>query len=388
MIKIATIIGARPQIIKAAAISRCIRNFFKNIIQEIIIHTGQHYDENMSDVFFREMRIPSPDYNLNVGSLSHAHQTAKMIQGIEDILLKEKPDVIILYGDTNSTLAGAITAAKLRIPVAHIEAGLRSFNKSMPEEINRIVCDHISTFLFSPTLTGVLNLEKEGIRAKNKPSFTMDSPGVFHCGDVMYDNAVYFADKVEQVSSIFKDLNLEKNNYLLVTIHRDNNTDDPQRLNAIFRSISRICEGSKLKVIIPLHPRTTKIMESTLEKPLYYSITNNPLIKIISPVSFFDMIALEKNSCMILTDSGGVQKEAFFYEKPCIILRPETEWVEIVEAGAAIVCDADEEKIMNAFHHFKTKNLNKLPSIFGDGNAAYFICNTITNNFKKPCRCC
>jgi UDP-GlcNAc3NAcA epimerase len=311
-----------------------------------------------------------------------------MIQGIEDILLKEKPDVIILYGDTNSTLAGAITAAKLRIPVAHIEAGLRSFNKSMPEEINRIVCDHISTFLFSPTLTGVLNLEKEGIRAKNKPSFTMDSPGVFHCGDVMYDNAVYFADKVEQVSSIFKDLNLEKNNYLLVTIHRDNNTDDPQRLNAIFRSISRICEGSKLKVIIPLHPRTTKIMESTLEKPLYYSITNNPLIKIISPVSFFDMIALEKNSCMILTDSGGVQKEAFFYEKPCIILRPETEWVEIVEAGAAIVCDADEEKIMNAFHHFKTKNLNKLPSIFGDGNAAYFICNTITNNFKKPCRCC
>lgn len=350
-------------------------------MQEIIVHTGQHYDENMSDVFFREMEIPSPNYNLKVGSLSHAHQTAQMMQGIEDILIKEKPDVVILYGDTNSTLAGAVTAAKLHIPVAHIEAGLRSFNKSMPEEINRIVCDHISTFLFSPTLTGILNIEREGIRAINKPPFTMDHPGVFHCGDVMYDNAVYFAKKVEQASSIFKDLKLEKNNYLLATIHRDNNTDDPQRLNAIFRSISRICEGNKLKAVIPLHPRTTKIMESTLEKNLYYSITNNPLIKIIPPVSFSDMIALEKNSGMIMTDSGGVQKEAFFYEKPCIIMRPETEWVEIVEAGAAIVCDADEEKITNAFYHFKTKNLSKLPSVFGDGNAAYFICNTITNNF-------
>ena len=383
MIKIATIIGARPQIIKAAAISRCIKNFFSDTIREIIIHTGQHYDENLSEIFFREMEVPSPKYNLNIGSSSHANQTAQMLHAIEPFLLKEKPDIVVLHGDTNSTLAGALTAAKLRIPIAHIEAGLRSFNKSMPEEINRIVCDHTSTFLFSPTHTAVLNIKKEGIKPSSTPPFTMDHPAVFHCGDIMYDNAVFFTTKAEQTSSILKNLTLEKNKFLLATIHRDNNTDNPSRLNAIFRAINRISEENDIKIILPLHPRTTKILESTLESGIYHSVMGNPKIKIIQPVSFFDMIVLEKNSAMIMTDSGGVQREAFFYHRPCIIMRSETEWVEIAEAGASIVCDADEEKIANAFYHFNAINLTEFPSIFGDGNAAYFICNTIVDNFKK-----
>ena len=275
MIKAITIIGARPQIIKAAAISRSIRNSFKNELQEIIVHTGQHYDKNMSEVFFSEMEIPSPHYNLNVGSSSHAMQTALMMQKIEDVLIKEKPEIVILYGDTNSTLAGSVTAVKMHIPVIHIEAGLRSFNKSMPEEINRIVCDHNSTMLFSPTITGVNNLKKEGININNKPPFSIDNPGVFHCGDVMFDNAVYYADKAETKKSILKKMNLEKDKFLLATIHRDNNTDDPLRLNSIFSAINKISSENKLNVIIPLHPRTSKILKSNLSNILYNAVKNN-----------------------------------------------------------------------------------------------------------------
>ena len=383
MIKVVTIIGARPQIIKAAAISRCINNSFKNKIREIIVHTGQHYDENMSEVFFREMDIPKPNYNLNVGSSTHAKQTADMMPKTEEVLLNEKPDCVILYGDTNSTLAGSVTAAKMQIPVVHIEAGLRSFNKAMPEEINRIVCDHTSTLLFSPTLTGIKNLEREGFNKPAKPLYTADNPGIFHCGDVMYDNAIYFAEKAEKSSSILKTLNLEKDNYLLATIHRDYNTDYPVRLNGIFDAIYKITEENKLSIVIPLHPRTSKILETTLEKKLMDAILKSPLIKIIQPVSFFDMIQLEKNSLMVLTDSGGVQKEAFFYERPCLILRSETEWVEIVEAGAAMICDADTKTITNAFEHFKKNKINTTVSIFGDGKASEFICKEIYQNFNK-----
>jgi UDP-GlcNAc3NAcA epimerase len=384
MIKVITIIGARPQIIKAAAMSRCIRNSFSKEIREIIVHTGQHYDKNMSDVFFSEMEIPSPHYNLKVGSLSHAKQTAWMMERIEPVLIKEKPHAVILYGDTNSTLAGSVVAAKLHIPVVHIEAGLRSFNKSMPEEINRIVCDHVSTLLFSPTLAGVNNLRTEGINSKVKPPFTIDNPCVFHCGDIMYDNAIFFAKKAENKSSILKKLNLKKENYLLATIHRDNNTDDPKRLNSIFSAINKISLNNKLKFIIPLHPRTNKILESNLKPSLYSAIKKNPFIAIIPPVSFFDMLTLEKNSNIIFTDSGGVQKESFFYGKPCIIMRSETEWVEIVEAGAAKICDANEEKILHAFGHFRAVKLLSLPSIFGNGKAAEFICGKIVQNFKQP----
>ncbi|MGD0712290.1 MAG: UDP-N-acetylglucosamine 2-epimerase (non-hydrolyzing) [Bacteroidales bacterium] len=383
MIKVVTIIGARPQIIKAAAISRCINSSFKKKIREIIVHTGQHYDENMSEVFFREMGIPKPHYNLNVGSSTHAKQTADMMIKTEEVLLKEKPDCVILYGDTNSTLAGSVTAAKMQIPVVHIEAGLRSFNKAMPEEINRIVCDHTSTLLFSPTLTGIKNLENEGFNNKARAHYTADNPGIFHCGDVMYDNAIHFAEKAEKSSSILKALHLEKDNYLLATIHRDYNTDNPVRLNGIVEAIHNVTKENKLSIVIPLHPRTSKILETTLEKKLMDAILKSPLIKIIQPVSFFDMIQLEKNSLMILTDSGGVQKEAFFYKKPCLILRSETEWVEIVEAGAAMVCDADTKKITKAFEFFRNKKINTTASIFGDGKASEFICKEIYKNFNK-----
>jgi len=240
MINLLTIIGARPQIIKAAALSRAIRNHFSNRITETIIHTGQHYDQNMSQVFFEEMEIPNPDINLNVGSDSHAKQTALMIEKLEEILIEKKPNYVILYGDTNSTLAGSVAASKLQIPIVHIEAGLRSFNKSMPEEINRIVCDHTSTLLFTPTKAGLDNLINEGYNVEAKSPYTADNPGIFHCGDIMYDNSIYFAKIAEKKSDILQKHNLTKGEFILGTIHRDNNTDDPKRLDAIFKALQSI----------------------------------------------------------------------------------------------------------------------------------------------------
>lgn len=383
MIKIITIIGARPQIIKAAAISRCINKLYKKEIHEIIVHTGQHYDANMSDVFFKEMGIPTPKYNLGVGSFTHGKQTAFMTDRIEEILLKEKPDMVILYGDTNSTLAGSIAASKIHIPVVHIEAGLRSFNKSMPEEINRIVCDHTATLLFSPTQKGIDNLKKEGFKLKNKPPYNMDRPGVFHCGDIMLDNALYFSKEAEKKSSLLKNLNPNKKPFILATIHRDSNTNDPARLQSIFAAFQNISTNYDIRFIIPLHPRTLKILPKNLTPALYKSISKNEHICIIPPVSFFDMIQLEKNASLIITDSGGVQKEAYFYKKPCIIVRPETEWIEIVKAKAARICDADENKIIQATEYFFAHPLKKLPPIFGNGKAAEFICKKMVEHITK-----
>ena len=380
MIKIVTVIGARPQIIKAAAISRAIKNHFPDQIQEIIVHTGQHYDANMSQVFIDELGIPQPDYNLNVGSSGHAKQTSEMIVGIETILLENKPNYLVLYGDTNSTLAGAVAASKIHVPIVHIEAGLRSFNKSMPEEINRIMCDHTSTLLFSPTATGLNNLINEGFRLTNKLPYSADNPGIFHCGDIMYDNSLYFKSISDNRSTIIKDNKLEKDNFILSTIHRDNNTDDPVRLNAIFGSLVEIASQENISVVIPLHPRTSKILESNLDAELLKSIKSNPKIKLIPPVSFLDMIALESNCKLVMTDSGGVQKEAYYFNKPCIILRSETEWVEIVEQGAATIANADKEKIMQSYKKLKSKTGITFPKLFGNGKAAEFICETILNN--------
>lgn len=376
--KIVTVIGARPQIIKAAALSRAIKEHFKKEVNEVIVHTGQHYDDNMSQVFFDELGIPQPDYNLGVGSASHGVQTAKMIEGIEEILLKEKPDYLVLYGDTNSTLAGAIAASKIHVPIVHIEAGLRSFNKSMPEEINRICCDHCSTLLFSPTATGFKNLIKEGFNPDNKRRFTIDNPGIYHCGDVMYDNSKYFANIADTKSQILDKEELRGTGYILCTIHRDNNTDQPERLNAIFKALLKISE-SKM-VVLPLHPRTSKLLNTNLEKDLYDKITNNKNIKILPPASFLDMIVLERHAQMVVTDSGGVQKEAFFFQKPCLILRSETEWKEIVECGAAVITDADENKIIDSFNNFVENPPHKFPEIFGDGKAAEFICKEMLEN--------
>ena len=377
--KIVTVIGARPQIIKAAALSRAIKEHFSKEVQEVIVHTGQHYDGNMSQVFFDELGIPQPDYNLGVGSASHGVQTAKMIEGIEEILLKEKPDYLVLYGDTNSTLAGAIAASKIHVPIVHIEAGLRSFNKSMPEEINRICCDHCSTLLFSPTSTGFKNLINEGFNPDNKKKFAIDNPGIYHCGDVMYDNSKHFANVADQKSQILDKEGLRGIDYVLCTIHRDNNTDQPERLNAIFNALLKISDEKT--IVLPLHPRTSKLLKTNLKEDLFNKISDNKNIKILPPASFFDMIVLERHAQMVVTDSGGVQKEAFFFQKPCLILRSETEWKEIVECGAAIITDADEDRIVESFNNFVENPPHNYPEIFGDGNAAVFICKEMLENF-------
>ncbi len=369
--KLVTIIGARPQIIKAAALSRAIRNHYFGQIQEVIVHTGQHYDDNMSQVFFDELGIPRPDYNLHVGSASHGVQTARMTEGIEEILIKERPDFIVLYGDTNSTLAGAVAAAKIHVPIAHIEAGLRSFNKAMPEEINRIVCDHCSTLLFSPTKAGFENLKREGFPTGNNGPHTIDNPKVYHCGDIMYDNSLHFANIAEEKTDIIQRLELDGKPFILATIHRDNNTDHPERLDAIFDSLLQL--SKEVQVVLPLHPRTSKLLKTNLKIDKQRQISNSRSIRLIPPVSFLEIIALERHARLVLTDSGGVQKEAYFFKKPCIILRPETEWVEIVETGNAILTDADEERIMQAWQHFKDNPPTAFPEIFGNGHAAEFM---------------
>ena len=379
MIKIVTIIGARPQIIKAAALSRAIKNNFSSQITEIIVHTGQHYDDNMSQVFFDELEIPLPNYNLNVGSGNHGKQTATMISAIEDVLLIEKPNAIVLYGDTNSTLAGAMAASKIHIPVIHIEAGLRSFNKSMPEEINRIMCDHVSTLLFSPTKTGYDNLIQEGFLSQTKAPYSIDNPKIYHCGDVMYDNSLFFSKISDVKTSIINDLKLKNNGFILATIHRNNNTDEPIRLNALFKSLNDISINNQLQIVLPLHPRTSNLLDRNLSKDLVEAIRLNSNFKIISPVSFLEMLALEKNCCLVMTDSGGVQKEAFYFEKPCVILRPETEWIELLENGAALIADADENKIKFSFEQLIAKKDLSFPKLYGDGNAAEFICSEIIN---------
>ncbi len=379
MIKIVTIIGARPQIIKAAALSRAIKNNFSSQITEIIVHTGQHYDDNMSQVFFDELEIPLPNYNLNVGSGNHGKQTATMISAIEDVLLIEKPNAIVLYGDTNSTLAGAIAASKIHIPVIHIEAGLRSFNKSMPEEINRIMCDHVSTLLFSPTKTGFDNLIQEGFLSQTKAPYSIDNPKIYHCGDVMYDNSLFFSKISDVKTSIINDLKLKNNGFILATIHRNNNTDEPIRLNALFKSLNDISINHELQIVLPLHPRTSNLLERNLSKDLVEAIRLNSNFKIISPVSFLEMLALEKNCCLVMTDSGGVQKEAFYFEKPCVILRPETEWIELLENGSALIADADENKIKFSFEQLIAKKDLSFPKLYGDGKAAEFICSEIIN---------
>jgi UDP-GlcNAc3NAcA epimerase len=375
--KILTVIGARPQIIKASAISRAIKKYYNQQINEVIVHTGQHYDVNMSSVFFDELEIPQPNYNLNVGSGMHGEQTAKMIQGIEAIIQSESPDYLLVYGDTNSTLAGAIAASKLHIPVVHIEAGLRSYNKLMPEEVNRILTDHCSTYLFPPTASGLKNLLKEGFNDTNTKPYSMDHPFVKNVGDVMLDNTLYFSELAEQKSDIINTLDLKNQPFVLCTIHRNDNTDNEFKLSEIIKALINIVDKYAIKIVLPIHPRTKKMIVN-LDKLLLEKFTNNPSIKILEPVSFFDMMMLEKYSNFIITDSGGVQKEAFFFQKPSVILRKETEWVEIVEAQMAFLTDANSQEIIDAASLIlEGKIKNNVVDIFGDGNAAKNILNLL-----------
>ncbi len=379
--KIITVIGARPQIIKAAALSRVILNDFQEI-EEIIVHTGQHYDKNMSDIFFTELEIPKPQINLKVGSSSHGAQTALMIDKIEKVMLEYSPNAVVVYGDTNSTLATAIAASKLHVPIVHIESGLRSFNKKMPEEVNRILCDHVSTLLFSPTKSGYNNLLKEGFSKENSNNASADSPNIYHCGDIMYDNSLYFSKLSDKNSGILEKLNLQNEKFILATVHRNDNTDSKIKLKDLFSTFLQITEIHQLKIILPLHPRTSKMMEQLLDSQLLKKIQESNLLTIIDPASFLDMIALEKNAELIITDSGGVQKEAYFFKKPCIILRPQTEWVEIVETKSAVISDSNSKIILEATERFLSNPDLKFPKVFGDGNAASFIAKEMLNQFS------
>ncbi|MFN8242246.1 MAG: UDP-N-acetylglucosamine 2-epimerase (non-hydrolyzing) [Bacteroidales bacterium] len=382
-IKIINLVGARPQIIKASAISRAIKSQYSSRIQEIIVHTGQHYDREMSQVFFEELEISKPHYNLGVGSARHGRQTGLMITGIEDVLLTEKPECIVLYGDTNSTLAGAMAASKQHYPVIHVEAGLRSFNKTMPEELNRIMSDHASTLLFAPTNAAFKNLMAEGFRPENSPPYSINNPKIYLTGDIMYDNTLFFANLAEKKKSHLLDsLQIERDGYVLATIHRDMNTDDVLRLNSIMSTILQLAEENKLVFVMPLHPRTNISLKNNLGD-LCSRLNSSRFIRIIQPVSYLEMTFLEKNSKMIITDSGGVQKESHFFRKPCIVLRKETEWVELVKNGTAMLADADPALIEAAFTFYLNKSPRlDYPGFYGDGKTAEFILNEILMMFE------
>lgn len=350
--KIVTIVGARPQFIKAAAVSRVIRDRHAGKIEEVLVHTGQHYDENMSQVFFDELDIPRPRYNLEISGGNHGAMTGRMLESVENVLLQEKPDWVLIYGDTNSTLAGALAAAKLHMPVAHVEAGLRSFNMRMPEEINRILADRVSTMLFCPTETAVANLRAEGI-----------TKGVHNIGDVMYDVALFYRDQARQQSKCLQKFGLAEGGFALATCHRAENTDNLDRLGGIVSALGKIAE--RLPVVLPLHPRTRKLLAD-------HGLTGMlGDVKVTEPLPFLDMIALEQAAKVILTDSGGVQKEAFFYGVPCITMRDETEWVETVSTGANQLVGASAAAILTAFDSVMKRDrvaVDDMP--YGNGDAA------------------
>ncbi|HLN21858.1 MAG TPA: UDP-N-acetylglucosamine 2-epimerase (non-hydrolyzing) [Bacteroidales bacterium] len=382
-VRLLNIVGARPQIIKASAISRAIRNSFPQI-EEIIVHTGQHYDHQLSEVFFDELEIHKPHFNLGVGSAGHGRQTSLMISGIEEILLSEKPDCVVIYGDTNSTLAGAIAASKLHFPVVHIEAGLRSFNKMMPEELNRIISDHCSTLLFAPTNAAFKNLMAEGFRPENSPPYTIDNPKIYFTGDIMYDNSLFFAGLAEKKKkSLLSKLRVEPDNYILVTIHRDLNTDDPDRLQKILTTLRDLAESRKITMVMPFHPRTINTLKSRIPD-FYKELQSSVYTRVIQPVSYLEMILLEKSSRMTITDSGGVQKESHFFRKPCLVLRKESEWIELVNNGTARLVDADTGKLREEFNFFMDSNPQlDYPTFYGDGKTADFILKEIMMLFEK-----
>lgn len=356
--KILTIIGARPQFVKAAALSRVIKKHPQ--LQETIVHTGQHFDANMSDIFFEEMDIPKPQYNLNINGLSHGAMTGQMLEKLEEVMVAEKPDVVLVFGDTNSTIAGAMAAKKLHIKVAHVEAGLRSHNMHMPEEINRILTDRISDWLFCPTDTAIANLKKEGFDA-------MDCK-VYKTGDVMEDAAMYYAQQAQQKSSVLAALSLTSKPFILATIHRAENTDHPQNLSNIIEALNNLHQT--LEVVVPLHPRTRKLIEEHKLLPTF-TITN--------PLGYFDMIMLLQHCKLVITDSGGLQKEAFFFGKHCITTREETEWIELVGNGYNTIVSTDKAKIINVAIHKLSESFPSKIDLYGNGKACENICNILLN---------
>lgn len=348
MPKILTVVGARPQFVKAAALSRVLK---EKAIEEILVHTGQHFDENMAEIFFRQMDIPEPKYNLGINSLSHGAMTGRMLEEIEKVLMIEKPSAVVVFGDTNSTLAGALAASKMHIPVVHVEAGLRSFNMKMPEEINRILTDRISAYLFCPTEVAINNLKAEG--------FDNFGINIINSGDIMYDVALYYSKVSAERSTIIKDSELNKKPFILTTLHRQENTDDLSRLNAIISALNTL--SGEYQIVLPVHPRTRKILENNKIK-----LNFEP----IDPVGYFDMIELLKHCKMVITDSGGVQKEAFFFGKHCLVARDETEWTELVDLNYNFMVGADTETIIETVEKVSKSTAKFDVKPYGDGNAA------------------
>ncbi|MCI5058587.1 MAG: UDP-N-acetylglucosamine 2-epimerase (non-hydrolyzing) [Flavobacteriales bacterium] len=354
--KILTVLGARPQFIKAAAVSRVLRKTHK--VKETIVHTGQHFDQKMSDIFFEEMSIPEPDFNLEINSLGHGAMTGRMMEGIEDILKKESFDLLMVYGDTNSTIAGALAASKLHVPVAHIEAGLRSFNMKMPEEINRILTDRISSLLFCPTATAVQNLRNEG--------FEHYDCSIIKNGDVMQDAALFYSEMSSSKSTIIQDSQLQDEDFVLVTLHRQENTDDIDKLTSVVSALNQL--SKKYRIVFPIHPRTSKrLIENGL----------NLTFETIEPVGYFDIVELLKQAKLVLTDSGGLQKEAFFFETPCLVMREQTEWVELIEHGYAKLVGAKKELIVDAVDEMAGSNLDYSQNLYGQGKASEIILDSI-----------
>jgi UDP-GlcNAc3NAcA epimerase len=351
--KIITVVGARPQFIKAAVVSHAFSE--QQNLHEVIVHTGQHYDVNMSDIFFDDLNIPRPDYNLGIGGGSHGQNTGRMIEAIESVLIKEMPDKVLVYGDTDSTLAATLAAVKMHIPIMHVEAGLRSFNKSMPEEINSILTDHASDILFTPTLTAVKNLANEGIVGDK----------VLNVGDVMYDAAIYYEKKVNNSNGILSKYKLTEKGYILATLHRQESVDDFKRLSNIIAGFSK----SELPIVMPIHPRSKKRLDE-------FQIEIPRSLKLIEPLGYIDMALLEMNAALIATDSGGVQKEAYFHKVPCITLREETEWTELVDAGWNKLVGANAGLIEEALNSTPQIPDNWMP-LYGDGNAANLIVSAI-----------
>ena len=348
--KIVSVVGARPQFIKAAVVSRVLRG--RPEIHAVCLHTGQHYDANMSEVFFQELDIPRPDYHLGIGGGTHGQNTGRMIEAIEEVLLQEQPDWVLVYGDTDSTLAGALAAVKLHFPVAHVEAGLRSFNRRMPEEINRVLTDHAADLLFAPTQTAVANLRQEGLPEER----------IALVGDVMYDAALYYAARAEQRSRILSALELAPREYILATVHRAENTDDPDRLRTIVMALARVAQ--EVPVVLPLHPRTRKALEA---HGLWHAAQG---VRLIDPLGYLDMVMLEKHARLIVTDSGGVQKEAFFHRVPCVTLRTETEWVELVETGWNVLLPPFSVEVVWRGILSRLDRPGQEVNLYGDGHAA------------------
>ncbi|MBP7101736.1 MAG: UDP-N-acetylglucosamine 2-epimerase (non-hydrolyzing) [Bacteroidales bacterium] len=381
MNKIISIIGARPQFIKAAALCRAIKQEFSTQLQHIIIHTGQHYDKNMSEVFFNELAIDPPAYHLDMHTENQIFPLQKAIQEISEVINKKKPDMIFVYGDTYSTLAGAMAAELCRVPFAHIEAGMRSFN-DMPEEVNRVETDKRATVLFCSTQTAVNNLINEGLSLNTHKPFHPKNKKIYLSGDIMYDHALFFKNKIIPLSTPLKNSIKIAPSFALTTIHRKENTDDEKRLRNIIKGLLLIAE-KKQHLIFPMHPRTKKMISLFLSLEEQQLFNSHPYIHSLNPVSYLEMMYLENKADIILTDSGGVQKEAYFYQKPCIIVRSETEWIEIVESKCGILSDDLPNSIYQAYMKYTENPPTAFPPVFGDGYTANFICNSIIELLKE-----